>query len=337
VRAAEAGIRVLYLDRENTWDGDWVPQLQGMGVGKSISQFLDVRCFPAIPPLDTEAGGLALLEWVQESGVRIVAIDMLMRFLSGKENDSDSFNAFDRYTGQKLKAIGVTVIRLDHSGHEGERARGSSAKSGDVDVQFMLTRNGSQITLDPKGVTRKADQRGAVTLMVRDGRLLPVDDSHEVLTTEVPEESLQRHLGMLLDQGTITLKSSGATVLRMLQERGQAPRKAEFYVQWKLFLAARGDGVAADVTQDRPRFSPTFMTPAVPSAPEPVEETPGGAVPEGPKQAEPGNRSTRANAEPGTGSGTGSQDHGTVGTGTEDRPGDQQKHRVPRSRNRGNR
>jgi hypothetical protein len=339
VRAAEAGVKVLYLDRENTWDGDWVPQLQGMGVGRAISEFLDVRCFPAIPPLDTEAGGEALLAIVRDTGAKIVAIDMLMRFVAGRENDSDTFNAFDRYVGQQLKAMGVSLLRLDHSGKDSELgARGSSAKSGDVDVQWILTRRDAQVTLDPKGITRKADQRGSVTLMVRDGRLLPVDATLEPRVDVSPNEEVQRLLGKMLDEGAITLKTSGRTVLTKLREMGRGVPDRDWFGpvgQWTQFKAKHGDGAAADVLDQSNRtkgFQPTFLVEndgqgssreAVPSEPLTSSDTVGQNGHKGPL---PG-----ASQDPGSAS----QDQGSSGSTSEKSALGQGKDRFPRSRKQG--
>ena len=332
VRAAEAGHRVLYLDRENTWDEDWVPQLQGMGVTREVSRTLDVRMYPAIPPLDTEAGGEKLIQWVKETGAEIVCLDMFLRFLAGKENDSDTFNAFDRYTGQRLRAMGVTLIRLDHSGHDNERARGSSGKSGDVDVQWMLTREGARVTLDPKGITRKGDQRGAVTLIIQGGRMVPVDASVSPVATATPNEDVQRLLGKMLDDGVITLKTSASVALTRLQERGKGIRKTAFVGergQWTLFLASRGDGAAGDVVEqaNRPKgFNPTLLVSQ-------ANGSQNGSRPEGlplatSEDAKPDDHENSVR-EPGTG--TGSQDHGTAGTGEGSKRRDQGK----RGRNRG--
>ena len=68
-----------------------------------------------------------------------------MRFIDGKENDSDPFNDYQRLTGSQLKKRGVTVLRLDHG--DGQRPRGSSAKSGDVDIEWKLTRKNAVFSL----------------------------------------------------------------------------------------------------------------------------------------------------------------------------------------------
>lgn len=263
VQAAESGYPVIYLDRENTAEGDWTPHLRAMGVRPELRELLDIRNFPAIPPLDTEAGGTMLVEWVKESGVRVVFIDMLMRFLSGKENDSDTFNAYDRYTGQKLKAIGVTVVRLDHSGHdENGRARGSSAKAGDVDVQWMLTRDESTVTLDPRGISRHADQREPVRLIPQGapGRLRKAEGApleHEPRADQVLVTALQQ----MLDAGDLTSKSSARVAQSRLRERGHKGRNDAMRQAWTETLKRNGvAGMPPESERGRTGFAPTFLT-----------------------------------------------------------------------------
>jgi hypothetical protein len=242
VQAAESGYRVGFLDRENTWEGDWLPCLRSWGVTKSISERLDVRCFPAIPALDTEAGSVALLAYVQEHGIQVLLLDMLMRFLGGPENDSDTFNAYDRYTGQKLKAAGVTVIRLDHTGHdESSRARGSSGKAGDVDVQWMLARTETGlVTLDPGRISRHADQRDPVKLRQDGGRLRPVAPEAVAEIEPDADQELVTAFQEMWDSGTVTEKTRTATWTEYLQARGKARRKDVMLRAWRECLRRNG-------------------------------------------------------------------------------------------------
>lgn len=261
VQAAEAGHSVLYLDRENTAEGDWVPHLRAMGVQRDIRQRLDIRNFPAIPPLDTEAGGDQLVEWVKDSGARVVFIDMVMRFLAGKENDSDTFNAYDRHTGQKLKAMGVTVVRLDHSGHdENGRARGSSAKAGDVDVQWMLTREDSVVTLDPRGISRHADQRGPIRLLPQAGRLRTAPDETPLPVNDSKFEAMVSALLEMLNDKDLTTKASNTTVQQRLRQREHSGRNERMNKAWTEALRRHGAaGMAQGTGPGRPGFTPSFL------------------------------------------------------------------------------
>lgn len=76
-------------------------------------------------------------------------IDTASRFVAGKENDSDTWLALYRLVHAPLKAAGIACWRLDHFGKDLERgARGSSAKTQDVDHVWELTHHGSQAETD---------------------------------------------------------------------------------------------------------------------------------------------------------------------------------------------
>ncbi|MGI3782284.1 MAG: hypothetical protein ACRYG2_16100, partial [Janthinobacterium lividum] len=71
----------------------------------------------------------------------VVVIDTVSRAVDGEENSNDTWLQLYRRTGLKLKQAGVAVIRLDHTGKdEAKGTRGGSAKSGDVDAVWRLTK-----------------------------------------------------------------------------------------------------------------------------------------------------------------------------------------------------
>jgi len=133
--------RVLYVDFENDPRGDVRSRLQAMGYGPGDLDHLDYLSFPAMAGLDTERGATELLEAVKAYGSEVVVIDTVSRAVAGKENDNDTWLAMYRHTGLALKRAGVAVIRLDHTGKdEAKGTRGGSAKSGDVDAIWKLSR-----------------------------------------------------------------------------------------------------------------------------------------------------------------------------------------------------
>ena len=134
---AQAPLSVMYLDMEMTEDDVW-ERLLAMGYGaddeETLAQWLHYYLLPALPPLDTAAGGEALMELVHRHDTKVVVIDTTSRVISGRENDSDTFHGLYRYTGMKLKQE-MELLRLDHAGHENTgHARGSSAKGTDVEI-----------------------------------------------------------------------------------------------------------------------------------------------------------------------------------------------------------
>jgi hypothetical protein len=67
--------------------------------------------------------------------------------VAGDENENDTWLNFYRHTGLRLKQAEVAMIRLDHSGKdESKGQRGGSAKSGDVDAVWRMSRIGEKDT-----------------------------------------------------------------------------------------------------------------------------------------------------------------------------------------------
>jgi hypothetical protein len=132
-------LTVVYFDLEMTED-DLYERLEDMGYGRETDlSHLFYYLLPALPPLDTFAGGQKVLEIARLHNADLVVIDTTSRVLGGPENDSDTMRAFYMYTGLPLKADGRTVLRLDHAGKSLERGmRGTSAKNDDVDLVWEL-------------------------------------------------------------------------------------------------------------------------------------------------------------------------------------------------------
>jgi len=156
---AQSPLSVMYLDMEMTEDDVW-ERLLAMGYGpddeSTLSQWFHYYLLPALPALDTAAGGEALMELVHRHDAAVIVIDTTSRVISGRENDSDTFLGLYRHTGLKLKQEGVGLLRLDHAGHaDSDHARGSSAKGTDVDTVYQLTkRSDGQLLQAHHGVTR---------------------------------------------------------------------------------------------------------------------------------------------------------------------------------------
>src|SRR5262249_46762893 len=101
-----------------------------------------------LPRLDSAEGGDALMDLCAEYQPQFVVIDTLGRVIEGAENDSDTFRSYFRHSGARLKAAGITSLRLDHAGKKPKQGqRGSSPKAEDVDIVWNLTATGSNLTL----------------------------------------------------------------------------------------------------------------------------------------------------------------------------------------------
>ena len=133
--------RVLYVDFENDPRGDILERLRAMGFAAKDLDGLDYLSFPRLSALDTAQGGAQLLAAVQVYGSEVVVVDTISRAISGEENENDTWLNFYRHTGRALKAAGVALVRLDHSGKDETRGqRGGSAKSGDVDMVWRMSK-----------------------------------------------------------------------------------------------------------------------------------------------------------------------------------------------------
>jgi hypothetical protein len=138
-------IRTLYVDFENDPRGDVRERLQDMGYAPDQLANLCYLSFPNLGKLDTERGAKELLAAVAHYRCEVVVVDTVSRSVEGDENENDTWLSFYRHTGLKLKQAKVALIRLDHSGKDEKRGqRGGSAKSGDVDAVWRLSRQGGE-------------------------------------------------------------------------------------------------------------------------------------------------------------------------------------------------
>jgi hypothetical protein len=132
--------KVLYVDLENDPRGDVRERLQAMQYKPEDLDSLIYLSFPRLSMLDSEQGSRELLAAVDYHGCEVVIIDTISRVVAGEENNNDTWLAFYRHTGKKLKAAGIACLRLDHSGKDETKGqRGGSAKSGDVDLVWRLS------------------------------------------------------------------------------------------------------------------------------------------------------------------------------------------------------
>ncbi|WP_052308377.1 AAA family ATPase, partial [Dietzia sp. UCD-THP] len=129
-------LTVLYIDGENT-RRIIMSRLQEMDV-RGLNR-LKYASMPTLLPLDTERGGAEFVAHVRHVQAEVVVIDTLSRFVEGDENDAATYAALYRYALAPLRADGVTIIRLDHTGKDQSKgARGSSAKNTDVDGSWII-------------------------------------------------------------------------------------------------------------------------------------------------------------------------------------------------------
>lgn len=139
---------VLYLDYEMT-EADLEERLTELGYSAADDlSNLHYALLPSLPPLNTREGAQAVLALAVRYDAQIVVIDTFGRAVQGEENKPETVNEFYQHTGLALKAAGRAVLRADHSGKDLSKGqRGSSAKDGDVDVVWQLTRTDTGVTV----------------------------------------------------------------------------------------------------------------------------------------------------------------------------------------------
>ena len=193
-------IDVVYIDAEMT-EADIEARLDDLGYGPDDDLTpLHYYLLQHLPPLDTPDGGEALIGIAEEHGAELVVIDTLSRVIAGKENEADTFLAFYNNTGKLLKAAGVTLLRLDHSGKDDKKGqRGSSAKNQDADIVWQLQDDG------PLGATGEHK----MTLTARFSRL-QLEAERISITRRV--EPLRHEMA-----GTFVITQGGTDVLRTLE------------------------------------------------------------------------------------------------------------------------
>lgn len=142
--------RVLYVDLENG-RRTVLKRLKDMGAkqGDDLSA-LSYSSLDDWPPLDTEAGRAALLSRVAETRSEVVVLDTLSKTVEGDENSNDTWKNLHRAL-VPLRAAGVTVLQLDHTGKDSDRGqRGGSAKHDNADAVWHLSWEDPMVRLAKK-------------------------------------------------------------------------------------------------------------------------------------------------------------------------------------------
>jgi hypothetical protein len=212
---------VVYLDLEMARD-DVRERLEDLGYSPS-SDLKRLRYYQlsSIPSLDTALGGKVLENIVRRDNAGVVIIDTLARVTSGEENSADTYRAFYRCTGSRLRNLGVSLLRLDHAGKSrAQGPRGSSAKEDDVDVIFELTRSGEFLVL--KCTHSRVQWVPSEVKMCRqdDGLRL----RHVISPVAYPQEAIE--VGGLLDDLKVPLDTSRRAAEAALKQAGHGHRSS---------------------------------------------------------------------------------------------------------------
>ncbi|NUS26094.1 MAG: AAA family ATPase [Streptomyces sp.] len=202
-------VSVLYVDAENGHQ-DIQERFLSYGGGPGRMGMLTYASFPPIRPLDTAGGGADLMAMVAETEARVVCLDTVSRFISGPENEADTWLSLYRHTLLPLKRAGIASVRLDHLGKDSERgARGSSAKTQDVDHVWELRATGGGSLLLKRTHTRTGIGPGVFSIVRQSrqfgDRYLPGETRHVLMEYEhfeqAPEGSVEWLIARIDDLG----------------------------------------------------------------------------------------------------------------------------------------
>lgn len=208
---------VVYCDYEMTAD-DVRERLEKYGYGPDDDLTnLHYILLPSIPPLDTVEGGDELVGYASDVAAELVVIDTTGRAVSGEENSADTFRAFYRCTGQRLKQLGVAWLRVDHAGKDKERGqRGSSAKNDDVDYVWELAHiTGSTLRLQ---ATHRRSVIGddSIDLTRHDDGTVPMHQRHHEMWPAGTKEKSE-----LLDALGVPLDATEREARKALKDAGE--------------------------------------------------------------------------------------------------------------------
>lgn len=252
-------VRVLYLDAENGQE-QVQERFLSFGAGPAAMGELRYASFPPVRPLDTAGGGADLAALVKATGAQLVVIDTVSRFISGLENDADTWLSLYRHTLLPLKRDRVASVRLDHFGKDKERGgRGSSAKTQDVDHVWELTYEGSgELTLkrthtrtgigpDRFHLARLADRDGDSWVA---GSTRHVVRSHEHIEQNIP--GTEEHIILALDSAGVPMEAGNRVVKNALADL-QIPAGSDKIAR---IVKLRQTRAKAEAEQRSPRRSP---------------------------------------------------------------------------------
>ncbi|MEU2171185.1 AAA family ATPase [Micromonospora chersina] len=192
-------------------------------------------------------------ELIRDLGIKVLIIDTLHASAPGAdENNSKEIGPlYD--TLRRLRARhGVTTILVHHTGHAGERARGSSSIEDDADTAFVIKLEGDGRDANTQRTLhhRKAKDGALLDPMPLRLTLVPGTDSGyvepgavDLLPGSLTVETLLGWLEELAPDGSITGRPMAETLLRdNNRPTGKTVHLAEAVKEYKRKAAARGAG-----------------------------------------------------------------------------------------------
>ncbi len=150
----------------------------------------------------------------------------MARVVEGDENSADTYRDFYRYSGCRLKAAGVALLRLDHAGKDISAGGRAGLRADDLDSyalslveeRVVLTRTKSRVSYVPAEVA-----------LVRE-----TDPYLHHVVAPVSYPPGTPDCAALLDKFGVALDATAAVAMGLLKEAGQGKRKAIVLAALKL-------------------------------------------------------------------------------------------------------
>ncbi len=248
---------VLYLDLEQD-RGLVRERLEALGVdGSTDLGRLHYSLLGDWPPLNTDEGGRMLRDLAVQVGAALVVIDTTSRVIQGEENSADTFHNLYRHTGRRLKAAGIAVLRLDHSGKDEKKGqRGSSAKDSDVDVIYALSVAGGRL-VNLRRTKNRPNLDGPELLQLRriDGPL-----RHEPVTVDTAAEARVEAIVSALDEAGAAAEVGRDRARQILKDAGIKARNADLSAAVLRRKLAAAEGSGSPVPVGHPKGLPNLGT-----------------------------------------------------------------------------
>lgn len=243
-----AGRTVAYLDQEN---GPDVLKERAVALGFSDDDLARLAYFPYPNAGSKELD--ALIEAIKAVGPTLVVFDAKANFLAAAQYEEDSAHdntTWHRTVIQPLLAVGAAVLELDHTGHKGDRARGSSAKAAVAEAEWLMSadrqfdpKNTATVTLkrglknrrgelpQEVSITMGGDGKGGFLFNVSVERGQPEKDEVQIARRRrIQEDVLQavtaqwneRQAGLSLNQLTKLVRGSAKEITEVAKDMGHS-------------------------------------------------------------------------------------------------------------------
>lgn len=168
---AQDPMDVLYLDWENAKPTQ-SRRLRALGYekGQQDGSRFHYASYPSAGSITTKDGADEILGWVRDTNAKFVIVDTLSRAFQGEVTNADVNQAWIHFVMPLKRMEDVTLLWLDHTGHDGTRARDASTKGQLWEMEWLMSRDYS---LNQTNLLAHKDREGwfsqRLTLSFEDG------------------------------------------------------------------------------------------------------------------------------------------------------------------------